>query len=72
MLMLLGMIVVSRACIEDKKDARLLNGCITDVSAGGSIERCYCQGNLCNGSTKTSVFSAMMVVVSLLALYVNL
>ncbi|XP_067935396.1 uncharacterized protein [Watersipora subatra] len=61
--------VTSRACIQDKKDSRLLDGCITDTSAGGTIERCYCQGNLCNDSTTISASLKLMTVSVLIMVF---
>lgn len=56
------MYVISRTCIEDEKDARLTSGCITDTAAGGTIERCYCQGNLCNSSVTNTPLSVVFIL----------
>jgi len=59
--------VISRTCIEDKKDARLTNGCIIDSSHGGTVERCYCQGDLCNSGMP--VMASLLTLVSIIAVW---
>jgi len=60
--------VISRTCIEDKKDARLTSGCISEKSLGGTVERCYCQGHLCNSSPVTTVSGALSLTALSLAI----
>ena len=62
-----GRQVISRTCIEDAKDARLTSGCVTEDAAGGTVQRCYCQGDLCNASAVSTLSNILSLATVLLA-----